>query len=133
MNLLSREALLEQLKELDFRPELAADLNLYLKNYLFNKDLQLIKALLESGADPNPKSDLDCWLHHFLHEYLSNRILNGELILCIVELLLKHGANPNRVWCNNQRAYDYAIEYKITPFSILLEQYGASTELREYI
>lgn len=133
MKLLSREELLEQIGELEFRLDLVADLGIYLQNYLYSKDLQLITVLLQSGANPNPDSDLDCWLHYFLHEYISNKTLHGELILAIVEALLKHGANPNRVWANNQRAYDYAIEYKIEPFALLLEKYGANTELREYI
>ena len=133
MKLLSREELLEQIGELEFRLDLVSDLGIYLQNYLYSKDLELITVLLQSGANPNPESDLDCWLHYFLHEYKSNKTLHGELILAIVEALLKHGANPNRVWANNQRAYDYAIEYKIEPFALLLEKYGASTELREYI
>jgi hypothetical protein len=133
MKLLSREELLKQIGELEFRPDLAADSEFYLQNYLYSKDLQLITVLLQSGANPNPESDLDCWLHYFLHEYISNKTLHGELILAIVEVLLKHGANPNRVWCNNQRAYDYAIAYGSEPYFWLLERYGANPELREYI
>ena len=133
MKLLSREELLQQLEELEFRPELAVDLNIYLKNYLYGKDLQLITTLLRSGANSNPESNLDCWLHHFLHEYMSNKTLHGDLILTIVESLLQHGANPNRVWSNNLRAYDYAIAYGVKPFYSLLEKYGANTELREPI
>lgn len=133
MNLLSREELLEKIGDLKFHSDLAADLDMYLQNYLYIKDLQLITVLLQSGANPNSESDLDCWLHYFLHEYISNKTLHGELILAIVEILLKHGANPNRVWANNLRAYDYAIEYEIEPFALLLEKYGANTQLREYI
>lgn len=130
MNLLSREELLEKIG--DLKSDLAADLDMYLQNYLYSKDLQLITVLLQSGANPNPVSDLDCWLHYFLHEYISSKTLHGEIILAIVEILLKHGANPNRVWANNQRAYDYAIEYEVEPFALLLEKYGANTQLREY-
>lgn len=131
--LLSREDLLGQIGEIEFRPDLAPDLDFNLENYLYTKDLEMISVLLQSGANPNPKNDLDCWLQHFLHEYISNRTLHGEIILSIVETLLKHGTNPNRVWANNQRAYDYAIDYKVEPFVLLLEKYGANTELREYI
>ena len=133
MKLLSREELLDKISELEFYPELTTDLGIYLQNYLFGKDLQVVKALLVAGANPNPESNLDCWLHHFLHEYRSNKTLHGELILAIVETLLEHGANPNRVWCNNLRAYDYALSYEVLPFTSLLEKYGANTELRESI
>lgn len=130
---ITREELKEKIEELEFWPELSTQLDWYLKDFLYNKDVEMISILLQAGANPNPKRGLDCWLHHFLHEYITNRTANGELILNIVELLLMHGANPNRVWSNNLRAYDYAIHWDIKPFSVLLEGYGASTELRECI
>ncbi len=133
MTLITREQLKEKIEELELWPELLTQLDLHLTQFLYSKDLEMISILLQAGANPNPKSDLDCWLHHFLHEYITNRILHGELILNIVELLLRHGANPNRVWCNNLRAYDYAIEYEIKPFAEILKEYGVNPELRESI
>jgi len=50
-----------------------------------------------------------------------------------MEMLLKAGANPNRVWCNNWRAYDYAVEENIIPIASLLEKYNVDKKPREYI
>lgn len=40
--LLSREGLLGQISEIEFRPDLASDLDFYLENYLYTKDLEMI-------------------------------------------------------------------------------------------
>jgi ankyrin repeat protein len=118
---------------LELWPELIPQLDWFLKDFLYNKDTEMISILLKAGANPNPPDNLDCWLHHFLHEYIVNRTLHGKSILNIVELLLIHGANPNRVWSNNLRAYDYAIGWGIKPIAELLEKYGADRQLRECI
>jgi len=47
--------------------------------------------------------------------------------------LLEGGANPNRPWCNNWRAYDYAASQKVEPVARLLLQHGANAEIREYV
>jgi ankyrin repeat protein len=130
---LNREQLKEKIEELEFWPELSSQLDFYLKDFLYNKDIEMITILLKAGASPNPKEDLDCWLHHFYEEYMTNKTLHGELILKIVELLLIHGANPNRLWSNNLRAYDFAIHWGIKPFTALLEKHGVDLELRESI
>ncbi len=133
MRVLTREILIQKLQEIEFWPELLDDLNFYLKSYLYSKDLEVIKLLLSNGANPNPDDSLNCYLHHFLHEYQSNKSLHGELILSIMEQLLMAGADTNRVWCNNYRAYDYAIYWDIRPVAELLEKYGANKKMREYI
>lgn len=130
---LERESLLERLDEIELWPELIGELNLYLGDAIQAKDIALIKPLLHSGANPNPKANLDCYLYYLLHEYQVEKVLNGELILSIFELILQNGANPNRVWGNNLRAYDYAIAWGVEPISNLLEQYGADRNLRDVI
>ncbi|MES9834531.1 MAG: hypothetical protein ABW139_20050 [Candidatus Thiodiazotropha sp. DIVDIV] len=130
---LDRETLIERLKELELWPELEEELHRYLGNAVYSKDFEYIQALLKAGANPNPKDNLDCYIQHYLHEYQVEKTTKGRLILEIVELLLKYGANPNRVWCNNQRAYDYAKAWHVSPFVELLKKYGADTKEREYI
>jgi hypothetical protein len=130
---LDRETIIERLNELELWPELKEELDVYLVNAVYSKDFLLIQSLLKADANPNPKDDLDCYIHHLLHEYQVEKTTKGSLILSIVELLLKYGANPNRVWCNNQRAYDYAKAWHVSPFVELLEKYGADTKEREYI
>jgi ankyrin repeat protein len=130
---LDRETIIERLEEIELWPELAGELHIYLSNAVFSKDIQYIEALLKAGANPNPKNDLDCYIYHLLHEYQVEKTTKGDLILSIVELLLKYGTNPNRVWCNNQRAYDYAKAWHVSQFVELLEKYGADMKLREYI
>jgi ankyrin repeat protein len=130
---LDRETIIERLKEIELWEELKGELHFLLANAIASKDYEYIEALLKAGANPNPKDDLDCHIQYLLHEFKVEKTTKGELILSIVELLLQHGANPNRVWCNNQRAYDYAVSWNVSPFAKLLEKYGADTKLREYI
>ena len=130
---LTREELIEGLHEIEFYPEIQPHLDTYLQHFIYAKDLEMVKLLLKAGAAPNPKNDLDCYLHHLLHEYKVTKTTSGELILELMQALLEAGANPNRVWCNNFRAYDYAVTEEIEPVAKLLEQYGAEQSIREYI
>ncbi len=129
--MLTREQLKEKIEELECWPELATELDWYLQKFLYDNDLEMASILLRAGVNRTPNGDLSCWLFPFLQEYMTNRTLHGELILNIVELLLRYGANPNQVWSNNLRAYDYAIYWGIEPFSTLLEKHGANPQLRE--
>ncbi|MFC6635019.1 hypothetical protein [Microbulbifer taiwanensis] len=125
-----REEILTKLEEIEFWPELNGQLESYLDNAISLKDIEFAEALLKAGANPNPKDNLDDHLHHLLHEYKVEKTVNGNLILSIIEMLLKFGANPNRVWCNNLRAYDYAVSENVTSVVELLEKYGADRKLR---
>jgi len=127
----NKEEILTKLEEIEFWPDLKAQLEFYLDNAINLKDIDFIETLLKAGANPNPKEGLNCHLHHLLHEYQVEKTTKGEMILSIIELLLKFGANPNRVWGNNLRAYDYAVSWKIGPVIEVLEKYGADKELRE--
>lgn len=86
-----------------------------------------------AGADPNPKDNLDDYLFYLYDEYMQTKSTSGDIVLEVMNELLTAGADPNRVWCNNYRAYDYATENNVIPVKELLESYGVDTKLREYI
>ncbi|MEW8227057.1 MAG: hypothetical protein AB2748_15010 [Candidatus Thiodiazotropha endolucinida] len=130
---LTREELKEVLSEMEFHPEVERYLDSYLRQYVYSKDLEMVKLLLKRGANPNPRDDLDCYLHHLLHEYEVTKTTSGETLLALMSALLEGGANPNRTWCNNWRAYDYAATQHVEPVARLLLQHGASPEIREYV
>ena len=133
MKVLDRHELIQKLNEIELWPEILSDLDFYLEHSLSLLDLELIKILLQHGANPSAKEDIDCFLHDLLHKYLANKTLKGDLILSVMEELLKAGANPNRIWSNNLRAYDYAKTWGVQAISDLLEKYGVDKELREPI
>jgi hypothetical protein len=130
---LTREQLKEAAEELDFHPEIRVHLDSYLNLYVLGKDLEMVKLLLNAGANPNPSDDLDCYLHHLLHEYQATKTTSGEIVLALMRALLEGGANPNRPWCNNWRAYDYAATQNVEPVAKLLLQHGADPKIREYV
>ncbi|MBB6343011.1 hypothetical protein HNP49_003205 [Pseudomonas fluvialis] len=122
MATLTREDLLEKLENIEFYDEVKADLDFYLSHYILTKDLPSIQKLLAAGANPNPENDLDDYILYLLHEYQVEKSTRGTLILEITEMLLKYGANPNRVTTNNLRAYDYSVtQHKCAEFSQLLK------------
>ena len=130
---LTREELKETVEELAFHPEVRRHLDSYLNQYVHAKDLEMVKLLLKAGANPNPIDNLDCYLHHLLHEYEATKTTSGEMVLSLMGVLLEGGASPNRPWCNNWRAYDYAASQNIEPVATLLLQYGADPKIREYV
>ncbi|GGZ96602.1 hypothetical protein GCM10008090_01050 [Arenicella chitinivorans] len=130
---MTRQELLDTLIDLEFFAEKKEEVFSYLEVYLHLKDVEMIKSLLKAGASPQAKDELSDYLHYLLSEYRSSKTLHGQNILIITEALLRAGANPNGIWCNNWRAYDYAVEYEITEMKELLEKYGANTKIREFI
>lgn len=116
---------------MEFYPELKRQLGQHLENAIYQKDIAFLDALLNAGANPNPVDDLNCYLHYLLHEYQVERTTKADLVLSMMELLLRHGANPNRVWSNNLRAYDYAVSWGIIPVTAILEKYGADKQQRD--
>lgn len=130
MRNLTRNELVEKLEEIEFWPELEPHLDCYLDHYIHAKDVEIIRMLVNAGANPNPKSGADCYLRGLLHEYHATRSLKGALVIEIMELLLEFGADPNRVWGCNLRAYDLCDVPVITQ---LLERYGADPAAREPI
>lgn len=132
-SMLNRDLLQERLEEIEFWPELISELSFYLSKYVREKDLNLVRLLLKAGADPNPKQDLEDYLFYLYDEYVITKSTTGDIVLELMNELLKAGANPNRVWCNNYRAYDYAVENNVSPIKELLENYGADKMLRKYM
>ncbi len=130
---LNRDQLKERIEELVLSPELISELNIYLNEYIRKIDLEIVNLLLQAGADPNPKQDLDDYLFYLYDEYRITKSTTGEIVLELMNELLKAGANPNRVWCNNYRAYDYAVENNVTAVKELLENHGVDKKLRKYI
>ena len=133
MQYLPRQKLIEKLDEIEFYPEFKTNLDEYLPNFIHNCDIELIQMLLDAGASPNAKDHLDDFLFHLLHEYEVTKTTKGELILSIMKVLLKSGADPNIVVMGNYRAYDYAVCYNLYEVKELLENYGVDKQLREYI
>ncbi len=130
---MNRQDILNILDEMEFFPEKREEVFSYLPDFIHSLDLEVIGKLLEAGASPHAKDNLADYLYYLLSEYQSTYLLHGKAILAIMELLLKAGANPNGVWSNNWRAYDYAVAYKIPEIVELLNRYGASQSLREKI
>lgn len=129
MKNLTREELFEALQEVDAHPELKEHLTNYVCKFVFEKDREALELLLAAGAPANSADPLDDYLRFLVHEYAAERTLHGAEILSIMELLLRYGADPNRVADNNLRAYDYALGCK--DIVLLLEQYGADPMPRE--
>lgn len=130
MRHLSKHELIEKLEEIEYWPELVPDLDSYLDSYIHAKDVDMVRQLLLAGANPNPDNSGNCYLFHLLHEYHANRTLKGAVVLQIVELLLQFGADPNRIWGCNLRAYDMC---DVPAIAQLLEKYGADPTPREAI
>lgn len=130
---LTREELREAVEELELYPDVQTHLDSYLHQYVHAKDLEMVRLLLKAGANPNPKEHLGCYLHYLLHEYEATKTTSGELVLELMVALLEGGANPNRPWCNNWRAYDYAASQKVESVARLLLQHGADPEIREHV
>lgn len=130
---MTRQEILDTLIYLEYFPEKKETVFSYLEDYIHKMDVEMIDKLLEAGASPQAKDELSDYLHHLLSEYQTSKTLHGEKILIITEALLRAGANPNGVWCNNWRAYDYAVENGINEMKELLEKYGAETKVRNYV
>ena len=133
MESLNRTELLEKIEEIKFWPELVPFLKYYLEHYIEVLDEYMVQKLLENGADPNPDNELHCHLGCLLHEYRVVYTTGSKSILKIMELLLMYGADPNRIWMNNLRAYDYAVRNNENEITDLLEKYGAYKYSREKI
>ena len=123
--MLTRSELIEKLGEFEFWPEIALEFEEHLRNAISSKDLELVRLLLNAGANPNAKEDLHCYLFLLLHEYMVTKSTTGNISLDIMNELLNAGADPNRVVQCNLRAYDYAVGYRVKPMVEMLERYGA--------
>ncbi len=76
-----------------------------------DNDYPAIKALLESGADPNGSIDGDCPFWEL--QYAPDDPQSEDTRIEIAKLFLIHGANPNLdPECDGETLYDYVM-YKI--------------------
>lgn len=130
---LTREELIAVLSDESSGVEDIGELDYYLKHAVHDFDLELLRLLMKAGANPNPELHSDCYLHRLMTRFLRDRTTKGDLVLEMLEELLKSGADANRIWGNNLRAYDYAVAWKAEPVAELLAKYGADIELRESI
>jgi len=133
MKNLGREELFDLLERIEEFPELRKYLDHYVARFVAAKDRQALEKLFSAGASANSACPLNDHLRLLLHEYEVEHTLHGPEILAIVELLLKSGADPNRVADNNLRAYDYAVSHKTVDFAGLLERYGVDRSPRKPI
>lgn len=112
-------------------PDIKESLDQYFMSAIYSKDYEYIKVLLEAGVNPNVKND--CLLQHYLHEYMVEKTIRGELIRDIMVLLLNHGIDPDVESMNGIRAYDYAVRWKVIPIAELLKQHVKDTAVKEPI
>ena len=130
---MDRQQLLTYIDEIEFFPEKRKEIFSRLEGYIRVKDAEMIEKLLAAGACPKAKDRSSNYLYGLLHEFEVERSTNGDKILNIMENLLQHGADPNSLWCNNWRAYDYAAAAGIQEVVELLLKYGATPSIREKI
>lgn len=128
---ITKDDLLAQLENIELYPELLEYFDYFLAQYVRARDLEVVKKLLEAGANPNARDDLDDYLLYLMHEYEVTKSSDGERVLALMAMLLEYGANANRVVMNNLRAYDYSVSLKVPPVKELLEKYGADKKLRK--
>lgn len=133
MKNLDRAELFDLLEKIEEFPDLKKYLDHYVAKFVAEKDRQALEKLFSAGASANSADPLNDHLRFLLHEYEVERTLHGPEILATIELLLKNGANPNRVSDNNLRAYDYAASHKTIEFLELLERYGVDRSPRKPI
>jgi ankyrin repeat protein len=69
------------------------------------KEFQLIKYLLENGADPNIKNNMGQTALHYAIEIYT---MDTEYILNLVKLLVKYNADVNLIDCRQLNALNYA-------------------------
>src|SRR5688572_5394742 len=104
-----------------------------LKRAVQAKNVELVRSLLESGTGPDCIEPWgDSLLHHLAHEYQVVRSTQGPVVKEILELLLTHGANPERIGANNWRAIDVCIEQWISDLVEVFVRHGANPAQREF-
>lgn len=106
----------------------------YLKKAVHSLDFELTEALLKIGANPDASESWgDGLLHYLAHEYGVTKTIKGAEIIQMLETLLKHGANPNHVGCNNWRAIDSCIDINEQTLIELFIKHGADPKQREFV
>jgi len=97
------------------------------------KDVERVRLLLEAGHGPDVLEPWgDSLLHYLVHEFQATRSTQGPRVLEIVELLLKHGADPEHVGANNWRAVDLSIEAGLDEITEVFLRHGAKSAQRKF-
>ncbi len=132
-NFYERDYVVENIEYLIFEESFIKNMPFYLRMAVDNFDLDFLKVLLKSGADP----DINTWaqyatrnhgyLHELIHAYHSQRVTHGELIESMMKLLLGAGADPNRPGDNNAAPIQICRDSSESIKNLLLS-YGASPE-----
>ena len=131
---LTRDEVLESLAELADDHSFGPLRDYYLGHAVNSLDLELAGGMLGMGANPNHcDGGYDSFLHHLFERFRSQRTTHGIAVLSMVQLLLRHGADPNLVGCNNYRAVDLALMSECHEFSGPLIAAGADPHLRPFI
>ncbi len=91
-----------------------------IKNAVLSRNIEMVKLLLERGADPNLPEEGIAPKGHALH----SAVCNGDIE--IVKLLLEHGAYPNVPIESSADTLSAAIANNDQPMIELLCSYGAS-------
>ena len=131
---LTREELLADIEVFASHTDFAMHRDRYLRNAVHDLDLELALRLLEAEADPNAcESWGDTLLHHLACEYRACRSTKGSKIIEALDLLLRFGADPNKVGANNWRAVDGCIDRNEAELVSLFIEYGADPKQREFL
>jgi len=131
---LTRDEVFENIAQYRDEPEFLVWRDSYLEQAVANLDVEFVDLMLKSGAGPDVFASYGDSLQHSLaHMYLANRLAKGELILKVLDLVLSHGADPNHVGCNDWRAVDYAIEWKLPLLVDAFVKHGANPQQREFV
>jgi hypothetical protein len=131
--MLTKAELFDLLSDIELYPELRADFSAYMGNFINHADTEAVARLLAAGASPTSSIAHDDYLYILYHQYQVNRTLRGDTILRLMEMLLSHGADPNRIIDNNLRVYDLASGHGENEVRLLLVKYGAERQLRKVL
>ncbi|MBK9494879.1 MAG: hypothetical protein IPO08_10125 [Xanthomonadales bacterium] len=131
---MTRDEILGDFDALRDEPGFLAFRNVYLEQAVQQGDLPLAKAMLELGADPNASEVADeGYLHDLYWQYRQRPSTSEHIVLSIATLLLEAGADPNRIGCNNYRAYDLALQSGASELASILLLAGAHPAERPFV
>lgn len=129
-----RKLLLQDVTSFRSNAEFISSREHYLRDAVDELDLELIEALLKARANPNL---VDCQgadlLQRLCRNYATGQTSDETRLFKAIELLLKYGADPNRIGPDKRRAVDRCIEKNVENLINLLVKYGADEKLRDYI
>lgn len=132
--MLRREEIIANVDCLRADEAFMSDIQYLLRDAVAVLDVELIRALLRLGADPNNNPDFQYaernygFLHDLCHRYVVECALHGKDIETVFALLLKSGADPNLAGDCNIAPIQRCTHDATSPLKGLLLKYGASPE-----